>query len=308
MTHPSSLDLEAFAVGEPLPAHLVSHVEECSACGAFLEQLGAVVSVGPSAKEADAAVARALARLTAAEPERAAAPRSFVDPLETPEEQHETKEPRKPRETREPNAPAASSAGTRGARDPRRKLWLVGSSVVAPLAAAAAILLLTRSPDPGRASDRANDGPGASTTFKVQMGTLPPGVAPGLGVATGAAEPDTQFKGGMQVAVVRDRAGAQARFSSTVRVRPGDRLRVEVALDHEQAILGAVLADDGSYLELMPQAVRGPGTHFSERSAKIDAAPTRGTILIGSPEAVARARDTKNFEGVTTLRVDPEAP
>jgi hypothetical protein len=301
MTHPSSLDLEAFAVGEPLPAHLAGHVEECSACGAFLEKLRAVVSAGPSADEADAAVARALARLTNADPERAAAPRSFVDPLETPDEAGET---RKPRETRETNAPAA------GARDPRRRLWLVGSSVVAPLAAAAAILLLTRSPDVGRARDLPSDDPRAPTTYKVQMGTLPPGVAPNLGAASGqvATEPDTQFKGGMQVAVVRDRGGAQARFSSTVHVRPGDRLRVEVALDHEQAILGAVLADDGSYLELMPQAVRGPGTHFSERSAKIDASPTRGTILIGSPEAVARARETKNFEGVTTLRVDPEAP
>ena len=69
-----------------------------------------------------------------------------------------------------------------------------------------------------------------------------------------------------------------------------------------------MLADDGSYLELMPQAVRGPGTHFSERSAKIDAAPTRGTIIIGTPEAVARARDTRNLDGVTTLRVEVEAP
>ena len=137
------------------------------------------------------------------------------------------------------------------------------------------------------------------------METFPPGTV--VATASGTAEPDTQFKGGMQVAVVRERGGAQARFSSTVRVKPGDRLRVEVALDHEQAILGAVLADDGSYLELMPQAVRGPGTHFSERSAKIDAAPTRGTIIIGRPEAVARARETKSFEGVTTLRVELES-
>jgi hypothetical protein len=180
--------------------------------------------------------------------------------------------------------------------------------VVAPLAAAAAILHLTRSParapETARGVDPANGEPRATTTYKVQMGALPPGLAPSVGVA----EPDTQFKGGMQVAVVRERGGAQTRFSSTVRVRPGDRLRVEVALDHEQAILGAVLADDGSYLELMPEAVRGPGTHFSERSAKIDATPTRGTIIIGSPEAVARARQTKSFDGVTTLRVDPEAP
>jgi hypothetical protein len=132
-----------------------------------------------------------------------------------------------------------------------------------------------------------------------------PSAAPAEAVAT---EPDTQFKGGPQVAVVRERGGAQARFSRAVQVRPGDRIRVEVALDREQAILGAVLGDDGSYLELMPEAVRGPGTHFSEKSAKFDAAPTRGTILIGTREAVARARATRQLDGVTTVRVEWEAP
>jgi hypothetical protein len=272
MTHPSSLDLESFAVGEPLPADLAGHVEQCSACGAFLDRLRAVTSNTPSAAQADDAVARALARMTDT-PERHDAP---------------------PVHVREPAR----------ARDPKRRLWLVASSVIAPLAAAAAILLLLRSPaTPPR--PKADVDPREPATYKIQMETFPPGTV--IATASGAAEPDTQFKGGMQVAVVRERGGAQARFSSTVRVKPGDRLRVEVALDHEQAILGAVLADDGSYLELMPQAVRGPGTHFSERSAKIDAAPTRGTIIIGKPEAVARARETKSFEGVTTLRVELES-
>jgi hypothetical protein len=69
-----------------------------------------------------------------------------------------------------------------------------------------------------------------------------------------------------------------------------------------------VLADDGTYVELMPLGTRGPGTHLSERSAKIDAAPTRGTIIVGSPEAVARARSTRQLVGVGTLRVEGEQP
>jgi hypothetical protein len=278
MTHPSSLDLEAFAVGEPLPAHLAGHVEECSACGAFLGRLRAVMDDAPSAAQTNDAVARALACMTETQE---------LDDASAAHE-HEEDEPR------EPAAP----------RNPTRRLWLAASSVIAPLAAAAAILLLMRSPatPPG---PNADVDPREPTAYKVQMETFPPGTV--IATASGTAEPDTQFKGGMQVAVVRERGGSQARFSSTVRVKPGDRLRVEVALDHEQAILGAVLADDGSYLELMPQAVRGPGTHFSERSAKIDAAPTRGTIIIGKPEAVARARHTKSFEGVTTLRVELES-
>jgi hypothetical protein len=271
MTHPSSLDLEAFAVGEPLPAHLAGHLEECGACGAFLDRLRAVTSDAPSGAQSNDAVARALARMDT-------------------QELHD-------------ESPAYDGPKPAPRQEPKRRLWLVGSSVIAPLAAAAAILLLMRSPPPAAKADGDAQEP---TTFKIQMETLPPGTVVATG--NGTAEPDTQFKGGMQVAVVRERGGAQARFSSTVRVKPGDRLRVEVALDREQAILGAVLADDGSYLELMPQAVRGPGTHFSERSAKIDAAPTRGMIIIGKPEAVARARETRSFNGVTTLRVELESP
>jgi hypothetical protein len=280
--HPSSLDLEAFVVGEPLPASFDGHVDECSDCSAFVAQLRGVVEAAPSrsASEADAAVARALARAERSE---------RLDPAER-------------LETRE----APASRVTR--LEPKRKLWTVATSIVAPLAAAAAIVVLARSSFSPPATAPVPQ-PSPTTTAPappdtVLMGTLPPGFR----------EPDTQFKGGMQIAVVRERGGQQARFSSTVPVRPGDRLRVEVALDHEQAILGAVLADDGSYLELMPQAVRGPGTHFSERSAKIDAAPTQGTILIGSPEAVARARNArdahaaKDLPGVATLRVEWEKP
>ncbi|MDB4933859.1 MAG: hypothetical protein JWP87_831 [Labilithrix sp.] len=270
MSHPSNLDLEAFAVGEPLRAEHARHVEECAACGAFLEELRGVVATGPTAKKADDAVARAMRTMGASERER----------------------------EREPEALHPK----RGAAN--RKLWVLTTSVLAPLAAAAAIVLSLRSaPPPVHALTPANEDPepAVSTTMKIQMGTFPSAVA----------EPDTRFKGGMQLAVVRARGEQQVRFSPgtrTVHVRPGDRIRVEVALDREQAILGAVLADDGSYLEIMPEAVRGPGTHYSERSAKIDAAPTHGTILIGTPEAVAHARATRQLDGVTTLRVDSEKP
>ena len=63
MTHPSSLVLESFAVGEPLPAVHAAHVATCATCAAFLDELRGLVSSGPSAGDADAAVARALAGL-----------------------------------------------------------------------------------------------------------------------------------------------------------------------------------------------------------------------------------------------------
>jgi hypothetical protein len=255
MNHPSSLDLEAFAVGEPLRGDDAGHVEQCATCGAFVEQLRGVVASGPTAKEADQAVARVNAVIA-------------------------------------PQTERAARGGT------ARRVWVITTSVLAPLAAAAAIVLAIQSKPVAEPSPEA---PAESTVMNIQMAPLP----------SHDGTRDTQFKGGMQVAIVLERGKAQTRYSSNVRtvlVRPGDRIRIEVALDHEQAILGAVLADDGSYLELMPEAMRGPGTHFSERSAKIDAAPTRGTILIGTPGAVARARATKQLDGVATLRVESEGP
>lgn len=122
------------------------------------------------------------------------------------------------------------------------------------------------------------------------------------------SEPDTRFKGSMQVAVIRERGDGQVRFAGPLRVKPGDRLRVEVALDRQQDILGAVLGEDGSYLELMPAGVRDAGTHFSELSARVDANPLRGVILVGAPGAIARARVTRNFDGLVVVPIDWETP
>jgi hypothetical protein len=270
MTHPSSLDLEAFACGEVSgPCKVAEHLAVCDACAAFVARLGALT--GPTAAQADALIARALARVVEIKPSVASSHVASVA--------------------------SAGSAEKQSRKSSKGRLWLVTTSIITPLAAAAAVLLLARSnPD----SKLARPAPAPSTTStapdRILMAPLPGSVS----------EPDTTFKGGLQIAVVRDRGGEQARFASGVRVRPGDRLRVEVALDREQAILGAVLSDDGSYLELMPLAVRGPGTHFSEKSAKIDGSPTYGTIVIGTPEAVARARATRQLDGVVSLRVEWE--
>jgi hypothetical protein len=279
MNHPSSLDLEAFACGETSLARQAgvgAHLEGCAACEGFVAELRQLVASGPSAAEAEARVARALERVAgAAEPIAAASPPGAHAPRPAPR-----------------------------LRDPRRSAWLAATSVASPLAAAALILLLARRAPPVTPIAAPGDSTSTPSTTSGPDRIL---IAPYPG-ATGASpsEPETTFKGGTQLAVVRERGGGQARFSSAVRVRPGDRLRVEVALDREQAILGAVLGDDGTYLELMPQGVRGPGTHFSERSAKIDGLPMSGTIVIGPPEAVARARETKRFFGVTSLRVEWE--
>ena len=167
---------------------------------------------------------------------------------------------------------------------------------IAPFAAAAAILLWMGTREP-------------VATLPFANGTSPRATAPPTALAINdTPDPDTTFKGGIQVAVVRERKGVQDRFTNAVRVRPGDRLRIEVALDRSQTILGAVMGEDGSYVELMPAGVRDAGTHFSEKATRVDEHPLRGTILVGTPEADRLARATHALAGLRTLPIEWEAP
>lgn len=174
---------------------------------------------------------------------------------------------------------------------PVRSPWpLRAASVAVPLAAAAALLFLLRTP--GRPEPKAE---------------APAPASESLALAT-TAEPTITFKGGVQVAVIRERSGSQARFADRVTVKPGDRLRVEVALDRDQDILAAVMGEDGSWLELMPEGIRRPGTHFSDRSARVDASPLRGIVLVGPPAAMKRAKESKDPSGLAAIRIDWEKP
>jgi len=265
--HPNTIDLEAFACGDAIDG-IDAHLAECEACSHFVAKAKTLTKSTDDA--ADDLLARAIASVEVEKPE-------LVD---LPANDHDVK-------------PVAST--------PKRSFWFVASAVITPLAAAAAILLLTRStplPQPEVPLTK----PSAPVTAAATETSPGP-----LAMATASADdPGTSFKGSVQIAVVRERAGAQSRVLGDVEVRSGDRLRVEVALDREQAILGAVIADDGSYLEIMPARVRGRGTHYSEKSARIDEHPTGGMIVIGTPEAVAKARATMKFDGVVTMRVQPE--
>lgn len=120
-------------------------------------------------------------------------------------------------------------------------------------------------------------------------------------------DPATSFKGVRQVAVIRERDGEQKRFTGRVPVKEGDRLRVEVAIDREQTIVAGVLSEDGTYLELMPPSVRPTGTHYSEKSARVSAPPSNGTILVGTEEQVARAKKYLPTTELDEVRVEWES-
>jgi len=111
-------------------------------------------------------------------------------------------------------------------------------------------------------------------------------------VQTGQINTDTTgtaFKGGTQLAVIRERNGEQKRFTGEVSVRKGDRLRIEVALDHSANILGGVLAEDGTFLDLLHEGERGTGTFYSEEAARFDDSPTRGYVVVGPRDSVQHA-------------------
>lgn len=152
----------------------------------------------------------------------------------------------------------------------------------APLVAAAAVLLMLRA----RAVPVTPQGDRAPTTD-----------TPG----------ETTFKGGMALAVVREREGVQERLVGDVDVRPFDRIRLELALEGTRPIAAGVLADDGTWGNLIAPAFLDGGTHFSELSVRFDATPRDGWIVVGDPADVARVRtdvgSVSRGEVPSTLRV-----
>jgi hypothetical protein len=162
------------------------------------------------------------------------------------------------------------------------------AAIALPLAAAAILVILFREKKPGDE---------AITTTTI----------PTVTATAATAEPATSFKGVRQVAVIRERDGEQKRFTGKVPVKEGDRLRVEVAIDREQTIVAGVLSEDGSFLELMPPMVRPTGTHYSEKSARVSAPPSNGSILVGTEEQVARAKKHLPTADLDEVRVEWES-
>ena len=71
------------------------------------------------------------------------------------------------------------------------------------------------------------------------------------GFPTTPTESTMRLKGPPVLAVVRDRHGAQERFTSTIAVAPDDRLRLELTVDREGMYEAGLLGEDGSWLMLL---------------------------------------------------------
>ncbi len=124
----------------------------------------------------------------------------------------------------------------------------------------------------------------------------------------GPREGPIRFKGGAQVAVIVEHRGVQSRELGSLLIAPGDRIRVEIALDHEERIAAGVLTEAGEWAELQPRALFEAGTHFSEKSIAFEGNVKDGWVVVGPPEAVERARQTHDFRLVHAIRIHAVAP
>jgi hypothetical protein len=190
----------------------------------------------------------------------------------------------------------ATAARSSRSLNPLARLGRIGY-VAGPLLAAALVLLVVR----GRG---AGDG-ARGTPFTTGFTT---GAAQSL-VNENANAPaaESRFKGGLVVAVVRERGGQQERLTGPFQVRPEDRVRVEVSTDHEGPVAAGLLTDEGEWITLLAPAALEAGTHYSELAARFDESPTHATLIVGDAVAVQRARATRDLAGVVAWRVTSEA-
>jgi hypothetical protein len=118
--------------------------------------------------------------------------------------------------------------------------------------------------------------------------------------------PGERFKGDAPVvAAIVEHEGRQERIAGEVRVRAGDRVRVEVSVDRDRPIAAGVLEDDGAWTQLLAPAELDAGTHFSELAARFEDPLRPARILVGAPDAVARARADGGTDDVVVLRIVP---
>jgi hypothetical protein len=125
----------------------------------------------------------------------------------------------------------------------------------------------------------------------------------GLATSSGPANAGERFKGGLSVAVVRERGGRQERLTGPFEVRASDRVRVEIAVDRDEAITAGLLSSDGTWTVLEAPVTLSAGTHYSDLAARFDETPTDAVLLVGPPADVERARASRNFDGVVAWRV-----
>lgn len=203
-------------------------------------------------------------------------PMAFLSELAVPESEHGAPATAEPASTKMTEIAFARAARGRG-----RTFF----HAAVPLALAATVLFVLRTPASNHGS---NELP--ASRFEPKGSPALPSVM--------------HLKGPPVLAVVRERAGEQARFTGSVAVAPNDRLRLELTVDRAGMYEAGLLGEDGSWLVLLAPTMLSPGAHYSEKAARLDDRPEPGFFVAGSPEDVARARRTRNFSGLAMVPVE----
>jgi hypothetical protein len=117
-----------------------------------------------------------------------------------------------------------------------------------------------------------------------------------------------RFKGDLAVTAIRERGGRQERLTGPFDVVPGDRLRLEIAVDRPETLTAGLLWTGGAWTVLQPPIDMDIGTHYSDLAARFDDRPGDAWLLVGPPDVVERARATGDLEGVVHWRVEGVRP
>jgi hypothetical protein len=116
----------------------------------------------------------------------------------------------------------------------------------------------------------------------------------------------TRFKGDVPVVVIRDRGGKQTRLTGPFALRAGDRIRIEISVDHPRPLAAGLLGADGTWVPLLEPTLLEAGTTVPELTAAADEGKTDATLIVGAPDAVERAKKSGNFAGLTAWHVTNE--
>jgi hypothetical protein len=124
---------------------------------------------------------------------------------------------------------------------------------------------------------------------------------------TVVTEEGVRFKGErLQLALVRERSGAQERLTKTVRVKAGDRVRAELVLERPGAVTVVLLRDDGKTWPMLAPTELKPGVNYSPEAIRFDAERFVGYVVAGDPESVELALSKQDFAKVQRVRVESE--
>jgi hypothetical protein len=162
-----------------------------------------------------------------------------------------------------------------------RMMWFAAPA----LAAAAAVLLFV-------------------TQRNVPIGSTE--VTPTATMSSAPTDSASRFKGEVPVVVIRERDGRQSRLQGPFAMHTGDRIRIEVSLDHAQALAAGLLTKEGAWVPLLAPVTLEPGTHTPTLAASADESPTDAMLIVGAPDAVERAKATRSYAGVTAWHVTSE--